>query len=366
MKILFLFQLPPPIHGASSVNKSIFDSNFIRQELDCSFIDISPASEISDIGKVSLKKIGKTFFIFAKSIYKFIHVKPDIVYLTLSPTGPGFIKDAALAIALKLIGANMVFHLHGKGINDARQRNIILNYFYKLTFKNSHVINLSEKLYSDIENLVSRDRISVVNNGVKSHTYRNEKPKIPPIRFLYLSNLTREKGVMEFLRACAANSAYSQSFTAIISGKFSNKAFAQEFRDLYKQLNLSNVTLFDGGVYGDDKLKIIENSHVMVLPTYFSRECFPLTLLEAMSAHMAIISTAEGAIADLVLPGENGVFVEKQSPASVAKAMRYFIENPEDALRMGMSGYERYCSFFTLEIFEQRLVYVLKKIAERA
>ena len=56
-KILFILHLPPPVHGAAMVGKYIHDSELINSELDCSYINLTTASSLEDIGKVGLRKL---------------------------------------------------------------------------------------------------------------------------------------------------------------------------------------------------------------------------------------------------------------------------------------------------------------------
>lgn len=49
-----------------------------------------------------------------------------------------------------------------------------------------------------------------------------------------------------------------------------------------------------------------------MLPTFYSKECFPLVLLEAMSFGMPIIATEEGGIKTIIEDGETGILFQKK------------------------------------------------------
>ena len=57
-------QLPPPVHGASMMNKYIKDSKKVNASFDAFFLPLSFAEKVDDIGKISLKKILKMTLIF--------------------------------------------------------------------------------------------------------------------------------------------------------------------------------------------------------------------------------------------------------------------------------------------------------------
>jgi glycosyltransferase involved in cell wall biosynthesis len=364
MKILFLSQLPPPIHGASIINKSIMESTLIHSTFEAKFVNISPAKHISDIGKPSAGKILKSIYILKNVLSAYIRLRPEWIYLTISPTGIALFKDAALVLIPRIFGAKLIFHLHGKGIENYSQKNFFTKLLFNNVFSNVRVIHLAETLTRDISHLVPASRIHIVNNGIKLTPLLREKhvPHGTPVKFLYLSNLIREKGGLELLDACLHLQNEGFTFELVIGGKFLDSRFENEFREKLSKLDIRHIKLFDKGVYGTEKQTALHESHVMVLPTYYANECYPLTLIEAMSARMAIISTNEGAIADMVVPGSNGFLIEKRNSAAVAEAMRYFIEKPTEVFRMGQHCYERYCENNTFEIFEDRLVNVLREI----
>ena len=59
-KILFLAQLPPPVHGASQRNLSIAESKLINEKFDLIIIPLRFSKTIKQLGKASFKK----FFLF--------------------------------------------------------------------------------------------------------------------------------------------------------------------------------------------------------------------------------------------------------------------------------------------------------------
>ena len=124
-KVLFLVQLPPPIHGAALVNKSIQQSRLMNNAFKTYYVDISPAKDLADIGRFKLSKLGAVLIIFFRAFTAYVRFKPDLVYMTLSPHGLAFYKDGFLALVLKALGAKMVFHMHGKGVARAAATSVL-------------------------------------------------------------------------------------------------------------------------------------------------------------------------------------------------------------------------------------------------
>ncbi|MCA4962036.1 glycosyltransferase family 4 protein [Pseudomonas sp. Y24-6] len=353
-KILFLVQLPPPIHGASAVNKSIQLSPLINEKYATEFVNISPASDLADIGKPSFNKIIKLFVIFSRSIFAFLKFKPDLVYITLSPHGLAFYKDGLLALILKALGGKLVFHLHGKGINKESTNSRFKRVIYTKVFKRVSIIHLSDRLFSDVDGIRDPQMpIISIPNGIEAPEFPSNIPQKNIITFVYLSNLIRAKGADILIRAVELiDDRYSNLFQVKIIGKESTSAYAEELKTLLTP-NLARRIEILGPKYGKDKIYELCSSDVFVLPT--KNDCFPLTILEAMATGLAVISTNEGAIAEIVDHGVTGDILHETSPEALAEAMMKYIESPDYAKQCAKNGRDKFTKLYTTEHFEKKL-----------
>lgn len=365
-KILFLAQLPPPVHGASVINKSIQDSIVINNKFNTCYFNISPARDLSDLGKLSIGKVFSFFKIYFMSVSHFLKFKPDLTYLTLSPHGLAFYKDGLIAITLKLLGANLVFHMHGKGIAAEANKSRFKKALYRAVFKGVDVIHLSESLFYDVDPVRDHARTLVaIPNSVPTPPALTVGRDESIVTFVYLSNLVRTKGADILLRAAALVPAHLQDkFEVKIVGKANDKKYADEIQELLNNNAFGNVR-FIGPKYGDDKYLELLSADAFVLPTRFKNECFPLTILEAMSSGLAVISTQEGAIPTIVESGVTGEVLEDCTPEALAEAMLKYIENPEYLKACAKAGKEKFYTHYTQQVFEENLSSTLKMFASR-
>lgn len=361
-KILFLFPLPPPIHGVSVINKSILDNKKIKKTFITSFLNSSSNKNYKHLNKFTIAKLLIFIKICFNLVKKLKQFKPNMVYVNLSPRGIGFYKDIFLIFIIKIFKVKIVNHLHGKGIKKEIEKNLFIKKIYINTFKNLDLICLSKLLTKDIQQVSDKScSIQIVNNfGLKAHKLHLKSNK-KKITFIFLSNLLPAKGILIFLDAIKIiQKKYNRyDFDAKIIGKSSCKESESKIEK--KILDLKNIT-FLGPQFGEKKYEELLSSSVLVFPTRHPNEAFPIVLLEAMASKLGIITSDEGGIPDIVTNNAEGIILKKCSPFNCAKAMLKYLNNKNLAIKHGDSGYKKYQKYFTPKIFEQNMIKALKKV----
>ncbi len=110
MKILFIAPLPPPLTGQSLAAKILLDELVKHYRVDV--VDFKKDSFKQGVS--SLNRIFQVFKILTEIWYK--KKDADVIYLTISQSISGNIKDLiTYAICFKFI-SRMIIHLHGGGI----------------------------------------------------------------------------------------------------------------------------------------------------------------------------------------------------------------------------------------------------------
>ena len=93
-RVLFLVQLPPPIHGVSTMNTHIIESDVINENFCISKIDLKFVKSMDQLQKFSISKIITAIKYSFMIIKKMLIFRPKLVYFTPMPTGFGFYRDA--------------------------------------------------------------------------------------------------------------------------------------------------------------------------------------------------------------------------------------------------------------------------------
>lgn len=363
-KVLFIVQLPPPVHGASLVNKTLVESELVNKKYSIDVLQSQLAYSMQDMGRFSLKKLFNAILIIFKLTLKVIFKKYNLVYFTLSPLGFAFYKDAILVTIIKLFSnTKIVIHLHGKGIKIAAQSKF-KKHIYKFVFKNIEVIQLAELLQADIKN-VFEGKPYILPNGIISTQTKNyaQLKKENLVTFIYLSNLMKEKGVQLVLEATKKLQHLANHFQVYIVGPSADVTI-QEVKQFLKENIISNTKVI-GPVYGDEKYEYLLASDVFLLPTFYRNECFPLSILEAFQAGLAVISTENGAIPNMVKNKVNGFVIHQNNVEELTSKMKYLIENKTILSQIQSDNKIEFKNKYTEEIFTNNFITIIDDILKK-
>ncbi len=250
--------------------------------------------------------------------------------------------------------------MHGKGLSLIPKAST-KNRLVRAAFKNNFVISLSEGLKKDVSHLPVRE-IFVAGNGIKRALVEpKEDLSSREIRLLFLSNLVKSKGIIDLVEALSLLSISSSTWKLRIVGN-NGDVTAEEVNRLIVNKGLqSNIEIL-GPHYGAEKANQLNWADVLIFPTYYENECFPLVILEAMMHGLAVVSTFEGAIPEIIDNGVNGLLVNSKSPIELCDVLKRLMNNLEETQRMGKQAIVDFENKFTSDAFESHLIFIFKDI----
>ena len=114
------------------------------------------------------------------------------------------------------------------------------------------------------------------------------------IKLLFLGWVTREKGIFDLLNAIKILS-NKFDFSLKIAGSGKDKILAEQFVVNNK---LSHIVKFEDWVDGEQKIKLLKESNILVLPSW--EEGFPNVIIEALSSKLVVLATSVGNIPDIL------------------------------------------------------------------
>lgn len=195
-------------------------------------------------------------------------------------------------------------------------------------------IAILEKGRGLVPEIISRS--SVVYNGLEVPSLPPEPLPFDPPRLLFLGRLYPEKGVDIILTAFASVVRRFPEARLIIAGdgpertRLENQAYA---------LGLTNSVEFIGELDNDKVPSVINNSTVVVMAS--RHESFPLVALEAALMARPVVATRVGGLPELVIHSHTGLLVEQENTNAMAAAIRYLLDHPQFAVKMGQTAKTR-------------------------
>lgn len=339
MRILFIGTLPDPITGQSLACKVLLDGLVVSHEVRV----INLNKEITPSGFLSLTRLMKLILI-SFNIWRW-RKWPDVIYFTISESVVGNLKDLVIYCILFRRLSKMVVHLHGGwGMHQIMFKKYgalrRLNSFFLKRF--AGVIILGPRQVEIYERFVGVERLHIVPNFAQDYLFSTEKEikskfaDLSKLKILYLSNLIPSKGYSDLLDAYLMLDGHLQARVQIdFAGHFESAENARVFTTRIN--NLSDIR-YHGVVAGALKKRLLSEAHVFCLPTYYSHEGQPISILESYAAGCVVITTDHSGICDVFSDGVNGYEVEKQSPKSIAQAIQLILNRPEDLCSISVTN----------------------------
>lgn len=322
----------------------------LADAFDLIHLDTSHHKGLNTFGAINWRNVTSALrhaFQLAAMILK---RRPDIVYVPISQTTIGYLKDSLFIVLAKVLGCNVVCHLRGayfrKWLDGAS--GVVRRYVARVHSLVDAQIVLGECLRPLFAGLVPEDRIFVVPNGrdFEWNSKTTDKRENESVKILYLGNLFRTKGVLDVVKAAAIVKEAGCNVEFLFAGAFQDDSIKAELEEAMQRHGADLIKLL-GPVVGQQKFNVLRDADVFAFPTYYKFEGHPWVIVEAMAAGLPIVTTDHAAIRESVVPGVNGFLVEKESPPAVAEKIIELCQDAELRRRMGAASLERYGRYFT-------------------
>ena len=354
-KILFVINLSPPVHGASSIGDYIKKSSALKKEFNSKFINIGLSSKVNEINHLNPFKIFRYIKILIDVLICMIFFRPNLIVVTPTSYGNGLYKDSLIILLIKLFSRNIMLHFHNKRIESSLNK--LEEIIYKIIFKDLKVILLSKLLLNDFIKYFDNTKISYLPNGIPEIRCKKEYDKTHLVNILFLSNLIKKKGVWDLLKALKILKLNKLNFDCTVIGD-SGDIDKATFKKAINREGLNSDVHYLGPKYGNNKSIFFQKADIFVLPTEF--ECFPLVILEAMQYGLPIVSTFEGAIPEIVEENSSGFLVKKNDSLELASKLTKLINNKKLRISFGKRSRFIYDNKYRLKTFESNLISIIK------
>lgn len=317
-------------------------------------------------GDRSLRKVTRFAGAWFCLLMTLVTRRVEIVYITTSRSNVGFVRDACLILLARLVNrARVVNHLHGSdfaAFRAAAPRT--LRWLVDVTYRQIGCSIILHQSMADQYVDYPHMQVVVVPNFVSAELMAL-RPQAPTrlrskgVRFLFLGNLIREKGIIEAVAAVDMLVHEGRAVTLAIVGKEGDKTLIELARSRFgPSYAFGQHIEIVGPIYGNARAQAFLAADIFVLPSYYESEAFPLSALEAMAFGCALI------LSDFrYLPavfGSFGVrFAKAGSVASLRNVMAELVEDRELRQNLGQRNWEAARTCFSEEQYVASIADVL-------
>ena len=262
-------------------------------------------------------------------------LKPDLVHLHSSKAG------IIGRLAAKFAGVKSLFTAHGWAFTEGvslKQKCYGLVAEWLMAKIGDGIIMVSKYDYD----LAHHYKIPVENkhwavqNCISGFGKKIIKKQNDIVRILNVGRLVDQKNQRLLIEAIAM---LEQDFRLDIIGA---GILYNELTQLIKHYKLENKVKLAGS--SNDLKTYISKADIFVLSSDY--EGLPLSILEAMSAGLPVVSTNVGGVNEVVCDGETGALVNRGDARALSEKLSELIEDENLRQRWGENGYQRYLQNF--------------------
>lgn len=312
---------------AKNIDKNIFDVNIISlyPKQNTLYEKIIEENNINII--YMNKKLGVDFKIVLDIIKLFKQYKPDIVHTHL------YVMPYVLPAVILCNTKSRIHTVHSIAEKEADGLlRLIMNIAYKLfKFKPVGICNYVQESIEDVYK-IQKDKIACIYNGIDTNIFKYEEiddnSNDKSINIISTGRMQPVKNHKLMIDA------FSEVCSVIPNLKLTILGDGELRSEIEQQINIKEISdkVNLKGVVADVASQL-KSSDIYIMTSNY--EGLPLSILEAMSCGLPIISTKAGGVVDIVNDGENGILVDINNKQQLIEAMIKLIK--DEKLRKNMS-----------------------------
>lgn len=186
--------------------------------------------------------------------------------------------------------------------------------------------SVSSHACSSLQSVLPAPRPIALSHHIVQMSLPTNPDAYSPHRWVCVARLEHHKGIDVALRALALCLAHDPNYELVLAGDGSERG---SLKALARELGVAHRVQFLGMLQPEALTTVLHAAGGVVLAS--RTEGLPVSLVEAMAHHKAIIATRVGGIPELLHDGDSALLVAPDDPAALADAMCRVSTN--DALR---------------------------------
>ena len=284
----------------------------------------------------------------------------DVLHLCVSVYGSAY-RKIILGELSRLFGITYIVHLHGGGFDEWWLRLGVRGRLIDRLFLNSSAIIVLGDYWADVvrRKLPAARHITVLPNATPRPTTTKRATSGTAVHISFVGEVGTRKGVPQLLEALG-RLAERPDWRATIAGNGELEKTSARLREM----RIDHRVNLPGWLGPAAVADLFGESDIFVLPSFW--ENLPMSLLEAMSHGLAVVSTPCGCVTEVIAHDVNGIIVPFGDVGALYAAIVRLIENPALRERLGNAARRAHEERYEIEGYCARLAEIWRDTFRRS
>ncbi len=258
----------------------------------------------------------------------------QIVHIHGSHGASLYRKFVVFFLSKFLLKKKVIYHVHSDSFHIIFQNSGVIRKWVIRTLinKSDGIVCLSDFWFQFFTNNFKPKQITIINNVINApqRSIVFSAARDNTINFLFLGRIGDRKGLFDLLDVIRSGiNIFKHRIKLYVGGD----GEVERLETYIKDNNLGGIVEYIGWVDAAKKENYFLKSHVFILPSY--SEGLPVSLLEAMSYGMPVLSTNVGGIPEILDNRVNGIMINPGDKEAMAAAILAFLNDPNKITDFG-------------------------------
>lgn len=268
---------------------------------------------------------------------------------TTTSAGGGVFRDNAVVKLCHKRGLRCVMHCRFGSIKELYESDTILGRKFRENielYDQTWVLDRRSMAFLKSQPGIA-DKVFLTPNSIIVPSECNLEPKNYR-KVSFVGNVLPTKGIVELVTAVKE---IGNTMTLTIAGP-ANPNMIEVLKSAAGKA-WGNHIVYKGKLPNDEAVELVNESDIIALPTYYSGEAFPISIIEAMSRGKLVVSCPRAAIPDMLTDLEGnrcGILVEPKSSEALKDGLIWAMEHKEECDQMCAKAYKKVKSCYDTSV----------------
>ncbi|TMP50784.1 glycosyltransferase family 1 protein [Pseudoalteromonas sp. S201] len=334
-KVLVISVSCKGLGGVASVVSTFMNNDFLNSKYNINYFYTNKPGN-------KFKKLFSTLYAFVSFPFLLIFNNYKVAHIH----GGSVLRKSYYALWLKLFGIPIIYQNHAANLdsfytNAVGVKKAYISYIFSL-------YDLRLCLGSYWENTLNKvmdKKWDVLYNPVPELHLNNTAHDT--CNFTFMGELSERKGIKDLIHAFAKSE--NDNARLLVAGN----GDVDSLVTLCSEIGISEKVEFLGWINKEQKLDLLARTDVVVLPSY--AEGLPMSILEAMSVGLPVITTPVGAVEDAITHNEHGLLVNPGNIAQISSALSELAQSSDKRTQLGEAAKVKFLKCFKDDVVAKTL-----------